>query len=131
MRSKRSRVVAALAALLALNALLLVVQPAAALPNSLAAYFFGPKMVRAEVLVQDGGVLHDYRIDRGVIRSRDGDSLTLLERDGSIVTIQVSPAAAVTFNGRPIPFAKLRKRMHVTVIRDGDAPAIEVRAGAR
>ena len=48
-----------IAALLAVNATLLVAQPGLALPGSLGNYFFGPKLVRAEVLVKDGGVLHD------------------------------------------------------------------------
>ena len=62
---------------------LLVAQPGLALPGSLGNYFFGPKLVRAEVLVKDGGVLHDYRVDRGTIRNKAGGTLTLLERDGS------------------------------------------------
>ena len=52
-----------------MNATLRVAQPGLALPGSLANYFFGPKLVRAEVLVKDGGVLHDYRVDRGTIRN--------------------------------------------------------------
>ena len=55
--------------------------------------------------------------------------LQLRERDGSIVSITVSPAS-ITW-GQPASFSALRRNMIVTVIRDGDAPAIEVRAGGK
>ena len=84
--------------------------------------------MRAEVLVKDGGVLHDYRVDRGVIRAKPDGSLSLLERDGSVVTIPVAPTAAITISGNPASFSALRRGMVATVIRDGDAPATEVRA---
>jgi hypothetical protein len=116
------------AALLALNAVLLAEGAGLALPPSLGTYFFGPKLVRAEVLVKDGGVLHDYRIDRGVIRAKSNGSLSLLERDGSLVPIAVAPTAAITINLQPAAFSALRRGMVATVIRDGDAPATEVRA---
>ena len=119
------------AALLAVNATLLVAQPGLALPGSLGNYFFGPKLVRAEVVLQDGGILHDYRIDRGTIRNKAGGTLTLLERDGSLVPIAVAPTASITLNGRPIAYSDLRRGMVATVIRDGDAPANEVRANRK
>ncbi|NUT55478.1 MAG: hypothetical protein HOQ03_05795 [Thermoleophilia bacterium] len=128
---RRSKALWAAVALLAVNAVLVVAQPGLALPGSLGNYFFGPKLVRAEVLVKDGGVLHDYRVDRGTIRSKAGGVLTLLERDGSLVQIQVAPTAAITLGGRPAAYANLRKGMVATVIRDGDAPASEVRATRR
>jgi hypothetical protein len=118
----------ALTAMLALNAVLLAEGAGLALPGSLGNYFFGPRLVRAEVLVKDGGVLHVYRVDRGVIRSKAGGNLSLLERDGSLVAIPVAPTAAITINGRAAAFAELRRGMVATVIRDGDAPATEVRA---
>jgi len=71
------------AALLAVNATLLVAQPGLALPGSLGNYFFGPKLVRAEVLVKDGGALHDYRVDRGTIRNKAGGTLTLRTAPGA------------------------------------------------
>ena len=119
------------AALLALNAVLLAEGAGLALPGSLGAYFFGPKLVRAEVLIKDGGVLHDYRADRGVIRAKSPGTLSVLERDGSLVSISVAPAASITIEGRPVAFSALRRQMVVTVIRDGDNPAIEVRASLK
>lgn len=133
--TKRSRALWVVAALLAVNAVLLAAQPGLALtnalPNQLGNYFFGPKLVRAEVLVSESGALHDYRVDRGTIRAKAPGSLTLRERDGTLVTIAVSPSAAVTIGSRPVPFSLLRRGMVATVIRDGDAPAIEVRASGR
>jgi len=129
---KKRLAVWTVAALLALNAALLAEGAALALPGSLGTYFFGPKLVRAEVLVKDGGVLHDYRIDRGVIRAKSGGALiSVLERDGSLVPISVAPGASITIGGRPASFSALRRGMVVTVIRDGDAPASEVRASRR
>jgi hypothetical protein len=131
MKSRRSKALWVVAALLAVNATLLVAQPGLALPGSLGNYFFGPKLLRAEVLVKDGGVLHDYRVDRGVIRNKADGTLTLLERDGSLVGIPVAPTATITLNGRPVAYAALRRGMVATVIRDGDAPANEVRAARK
>jgi hypothetical protein len=131
MTRRRSKALWAVVALLALNAVLLVAQPGLAVPRSLGNYFFGPKLVRAEVLIQEGGVLHDYRIDRGTLRGKPAGALVLRERDGTLVTIAVSPIAVVTLGGHPTSIGALKRGMTVTVIRDGDAPAIEVRAGGR
>ena len=128
MKRRRAKGLWIVVALLAANATLLLAQPGLALPGSLGNYFFGPKLVRAEVLVKDGGVLHDYRIDRGVIRAKADGTLTLLERDGTLVPIPVAPTAAITVGGRPAAYSALRRGMVATVIRDGDAPANEVRA---
>jgi hypothetical protein len=128
---KRTIAVWTVAALLALNAALLAEGAGFALPGSLGTYFFGPKLVRAEVLVKDGGVLHDYRVDRGTIRAKPPGSVTLHESDGSLVTIPVAPAAAITIGGQPAAFSSLRRGMVATVIRDGDAPASEIRATRR
>ncbi len=139
MGSKRSKALWAVAVLLAVNAVLLAAQPgfalsgslAGSLPGSLGSYLFGPKLVRAEVLVKDDGVLHDYRIDRGVIRDKAPGSLTLRERDASIVTIAIAPTASISIRGRAASFSALRRGMVATVVRDGDAPAGEVRAVGR
>ena len=134
-RKHRSKALWAVAALLLVNAVLLAAQPGlartGALPGSLASYFFGPKLIRAEVLVNDGGSLRAYRIDRGVIRAKAPGSLTLRERDATILTIAVAPSATILVRGQAAPFSALRRGMLATVIREGDAPAIEVRATRR
>src|SRR5918999_1843332 len=128
---KRTKALWALVALLVVNAVLLVTQPALALPHSLGNFFFGPRMIRAEVLLKEGNGGRLYRIDRGVIRDKQNGALTLRERDGTLVTISVSPTAAITVGNRPADFGLLRRGMTATVIWDGTAPAFEVRATRR
>ena len=105
---------------LVLTAALWAAPAALALPANLPAYFFGSKLARAEILVKDGGVAHDYRVDRGRIRRLSADSVALLERDGSLQTITVAPGTLVG----------LRRGMVVTVVRDGNAPANSVLTGS-
>ena len=119
------------AALLALNAVLFVAQPGLALPGLARKLLLRAEARPCRGARPDGGVLHDYRIDRGVIRSKADGTLTLLERDGTLVPIPVAATAAITLNGRPIGYAALRRGMVATVIWDGDAPANEVRAARR
>jgi len=90
---------------------LALVQTGAGGPASLGTYFFGPKLVRAEVVTSEAGAIHDYRVDRGRIRgiARATMSLTLLERDGTLVTVQVSPSASITLGGAGVPFNRLRR----------------------
>ena len=66
---RRTLFLLALAALLTLNAVLLLVQSGLAFPKGLTSYLLGPKMVKAEIVVKDGSGLHDYRIDQGKIRA--------------------------------------------------------------
>jgi hypothetical protein len=129
MKPRRSKALWAVAALLLVNAVLLAAQPGFALPGSLGSYFFGPALVRADVLVKDAGAVHLYRVDRGIIRSKAGGSLVLRERDGSLVTIPVASFATITIGGQPAAYSALRRTMTATVIREGDNPATEVRAG--
>ena len=121
------------AALLALNAVLVAAQVGFALPGSLAAYLFGPKMVRGEIVVREGGVSHDYRIDQGRLRAIGiGNSvLTLYERDGQLVSVPVAPGARITLGGRLVPLAALKRGMRAITIRDGNAAAETVQAFKR
>jgi hypothetical protein len=113
------------AALLALNAVLVGAQIGYALPGSFVSYLFGPKMVRGEIVVKDGGVSHDYRIDQGRIRAVGvGNSvLTLLERDGQLVSVPVAPGARITLGGRPVPLAAIKRGMRAITVRDGNVAA--------
>ena len=78
--TRRTLALFAVAALLALNATLLLVQPGLALPGSLAGYLLGPKMVKAEVVIKEGKTTYDYRIDQGKVRAVSSTSVTLWER---------------------------------------------------
>jgi len=110
---------------------LALVQGGAAGPGaSLGNFFFGPKLVRAEVVTNEAGTIHDYRVDRGRIRgiAKATMSLTLLERDGTLVTVSVSPSANITLGGASVPFARLRRGFTATTVRDGAAAASIVQA---
>jgi hypothetical protein len=128
---RRTVAVLAVSALLALNATLLLVQPGLALPGSLAAWLLGPKMVKAEIVVKDGGTTYDYRIDQGKIRAVTSTSLTLFERTGDVVTIPVSPGARVTLGGKTVLLTALKKGMRAQTVRNGSAPADTVQAFRR
>jgi hypothetical protein len=130
MRGSRRIAVVAVVSLLAVNAALLATSPGLALPRSLGNYFFGPKLVRAEVVVRDGGI-REFRLDRGRLRKKDGSSLRLLEADGSIVSVPVAPDAVVLLNGDSSSLGALRRGMIVVTVREGGAPASEVRARSR
>ena len=105
-------------ALLALNTFLWVAQTGFALPQALIDRFFGPRMIRAEVVVQNATTgVRDFRIDRGMIVTASGESITLRERDGTVVTIQV--AANARINGG----SQLRPGLRVLVVRQANSPA--------
>ena len=122
--------IAGIAALLAVNAVLLLVQPGAALPRGLGSYFFGPRLVRAEVVVVDNGV-RQFRLDRGRLRAKRVGELVLREADGTIVVVPVAPNATILLNGAPATLKELRRGMTVVTVREGAAPASEVRAQGR
>ena len=129
--TRRTLALFAVAALLAVNATLLLVQPGLALPGSLAAWLLGPKMVKAEIVVKDGGTTYDYRIDQGKVRGVSATSITLFERTGDVVTVPVSPGARVTLGGKTVLLTSLRKGMRAQTVRNGGAPADTVQAFRR
>jgi hypothetical protein len=125
--------IAALAALLALNAGLFVVQPGLALPRSLANYFYGNGMIRAEVVVRDADGMHDWRLDQGrILRVAPARSLLrIVEPDGRVVEVQVAPDARIELHGRPVALGALRRGVRAFVVREGEGPAVVVLAGRR
>ena len=124
------RFLAIAAAAVAVAAFALVQGGAAGL-NSLGNFFFGPKLVRAEVVTNEGGVIHDYRVDRGRIRVVASSSLTLYERDGTLVTIPVSSTSDVRLGGVSVPLTRLRRGFVATTVREGSAAASIVEATRR
>ena len=121
----------AVAALLLVNAVLILAAPASALTRGLEDLLFGPKLVRAQVILKDESGLRDLRIDRGRIRNVTGNSLTLLERDGTVVPIAVSPSAEVLVGGRRVALTALRRGMIATTVREGESGAHLVQASLR
>jgi hypothetical protein len=111
---------------------LVLAQAGGASLASLGTFFFGPKLVRAEVITSESGVIHDYRVDRGRIRAIGQLSLTLLEKDGTTVVVQVAPNADIRLSGVIVPFSRLRRGFIATTVRDGpDAAASIVQATRR
>jgi hypothetical protein len=132
-RTRWKLAIAALTALLALNAGLFVVQPGLALPRSLANYFYGNGMIRAEVVVRDADGMHDWRLDQGrILRVAPARSfLRIVEPDGRVVEVQVAPDARIELHGRPVPLGALRRGVRAFVVREGEGPAVVVLAGRR
>jgi hypothetical protein len=131
MKPKLRRTALVLTVLAALNAALWLAASGFALDAaSIGSYLFGPKMVRAEIVLKDATGVHDYRVDRGRVTGAGAGSITLEERDGTTVTIPVASGARVTLNGAPVPLAGLVRRRAVTAttVRDGDVPAQTVQA---
>ncbi len=108
-----------------------LVQSGAAGPSSLGNFFFGPKLVRAEVITNEGGTIHDYRVDRGRIRAVAPGSLTLFEKDGTLVSVPVAGTADVRLDGVTVPLTRLRRGFVATTVRDGSAAASIVIATRR
>jgi hypothetical protein len=100
-------------------------QPAAIVQgDSINAQLFGPRMVRAEVLLLGAGAsTQDFRIDRGVVVSAVSGTLTVRESNGDIVPLPVDPAAQVQGGGRKVTAATLRKGTRVVVYRSANAAA--------
>ena len=99
------------ALLLALNVVLAVVQSSSGASLAFVTKLLGPNMIRAEIVWKSGGVTHDYLLDNGRIRNLNvgASTITLVEKDGKVVTVPVSPTARITLNGGGAPFAAARR----------------------
>jgi hypothetical protein len=111
-------------ALVAVNSFFWLAQSGFALPRAVINQFFGGNMIRAEVLVgTPTGGTQDWRIDRGVITAIAGTTVTLRERDATVVTVQIDPAARVQGPARFGSVAQLRRKLRVVLYRQADQPA--------
>lgn len=123
----RKRFILLAVALVALNTFFWVAQSGFAIPQGLVNAFFGPRMVRAEVVVQAGdGTTQDYRLDQGVIVALGNGSVTLREKNGDMVPLQIDPNAQVHLGAQIGTVSQLRRRMRVLVIRLANAPATTI-----
>jgi hypothetical protein len=124
MTMRRRRFMFLAIALVALNSFFWMAQGGFALPRAIINQLFGPQMIRAEVLVQTPTGAVDYRVDRGVIRTIAPGSIIIREKNGDMVTIQLSSTASVTgAGGRTFSTALLRRGMRVIAIAPANAPA--------
>jgi len=130
MTMTRRRFLLLAATLVALNSFFWLAQSGFALPKAIINQFFGGNMVRAEVILAAPGGTQDWRIDRGVITSvatsTSGTSVTLREKDGTIVTLPIDPTARVQGPARFASVGQLRKRLRIVVYRLADQPATTV-----
>ncbi len=131
MSMSRRRFLILVSAVVAVNAFFWLAQSGFALPQALIDRFFGPRLVRAEVILGGPRGVNDFRIDRGVIETAAPGSITLREKDGTVVTIQVAANARVVGSVRFRRVAQLRPRLRVLVVRKANAPAnlVQVESG--
>ncbi len=122
----RRRYLILLATLVALNSFFWLATTGLALPQQLIDRFFGPKLIRAEVIVGGPRQVNDFRIDRGVITAATPGSITIRERDGTVVTIATATTTRVVGRARITGAAQLRPPMRVLVVRQANGPATQI-----
>jgi hypothetical protein len=122
----RKRFALLLATLVALNSFFWLATSGFALPQQLIDRFFGPRLIRAEVILGGPQQVNDFRIDRGVITAAAPGSITIRERDGTVVTIETTPATRVLGRARITGSAQLRPPMRVLVVRQANQPATQI-----
>lgn len=96
--------------------------------DTLGRTFLGPRMVRAEIVLFQGGVAHDWRFDQGRVIAVRPTAIELLEKDGTRVVVPVGGTAQVLLNSQPATILDLARGMTALTARDGNAPATIVRA---
>jgi hypothetical protein len=103
-------------------AVALVVAAAAAAGRLTALPKLPPGWSHAEINVIIKRVPHTLIYDRGRVLAVTATALTLRERDGSVVTIDVSPSSRITIKGRAASLTQIRRLETATTIRvDGGA----------
>jgi len=82
-----------------------------------------PNLIRAEIVTFSAGKVGDYRVDRGVVRTTSGRLLTLIERDGTVVPVRLSPTTQISVDDMRVTARRVRPGMRATVMRSGNAAA--------
>jgi hypothetical protein len=67
---------------------------------------------------------------KGKVLAVGASSLTLKERDSTVVTIDVAPNAVVKVNGRPGQLSQIQRGFSAAIVTVGDLPARAVRSNA-
>jgi len=130
MRSKRFILLAV--GLVALNVFFWLAPAGLAVREALINQLFGPRLIRAEVVVRGtGNTTQDYLIDRGVTTVVGPDSLVLREQDGKLQTIGLAATTQVTGPARFASVALLRKNLRLLVFREGNGPASLIQVEGR
>jgi hypothetical protein len=110
-------------ALVGLNVFFWLAAGGIAGPRAIISSFFGNSLIRGEVVVSTPTGPQDWRIDRGTITAISGSTFTLRERDGTIVTIEVSPTARVQGPAKFSLVGRLKPRLRVVLYRQANQPA--------
>jgi hypothetical protein len=121
--TRRRRFLFLATALIAVNSFFWLAQSGFALPQAIINQFFGAKMIRSEVLISTPAGTQDWRIDRGVITAISGTAVTLLEKDATVVSLQIDPNARVQGPARFASVGQLRRKLRVVIYRQADQPA--------
>ena len=121
--TRRRRFLFLATALIAVNSFFWIAQSGFALPQAIINQFFGGRMIRSEVLISTPAGTQDWRIDRGVITAISGTAVTLLEKDATVVSLQIDPNARIQGPARFASVAQLRRRLRVVIYRQADQPA--------
>jgi hypothetical protein len=82
-----------------------------------------PGWSHASINVVIRHVAHTLTYDRGRVTAVAASSLILRERDGTVVTIAVSPTARVLIAGRPGSLAQVHRQDTATTMSMDGAPA--------
>ena len=123
MNMNRRRFMLLAVTLVAVNSFFWLASGGFALSKAIIGQFFGNNLIRAEVLVQSPSGVQDWRIDRGVITSISGTTITVREKDGTLVPVQVDPNARVQGPARFYSVAKLKPRVRVVLYHQANLPA--------
>jgi hypothetical protein len=86
-----------------------------------------PGWSHASINVVIRHVPHTLTYDRGRVVAVSASSLTLRERDGSLVTVAVDPASKVVIAGQPGSLSSVRRLEIATTMSIDGAPATTVR----
>jgi len=109
--------------LVTLNLVLWFASPGLALRKAIINQLFGPKMIRAQVVVKPG---IEWNLDRGVITQVSSTQITLREFDGRIQSIPIASTTEVVRLGHLLSPDVLAKRWHVVVTWPATGPAQSV-----
>jgi hypothetical protein len=82
----------------------------------------------AEINVRIRKQPHTLILDLGRIVSVGPTEIVLVESDGSMWTVPISPTTLITLNGRPALYTELRRRLLVETMRIDGGAAVRVRA---
>jgi hypothetical protein len=98
--------------------------------RDLAQTYFAGSFTRAEVVTIAGKYVHDWRIDEGRVVGVHSSSIDLMERDGTRQTIAIGPQTVISGVGRVFAPGSIARGTRVVTLRDGNAPAQQIRPSA-